>query len=225
MKHMSRVAFVLAMTTFFMMAPSCLTTPRAAAAQTAKRKRGQPTAMPETLKQGVVRHKGIQAPPEGIAITQVKVLRAPSRSGVWIGVTNIKLNDADRQLVFCFSGYGAFDFDFRQGASDPVLGITFQSDEQWELYQGFEWQGEKYGSWGMLLPGKADLSDSPGDFRGSGRMTFPGWNPRSLQGEEVDWSAVERFLPLTQLWLEGGKITAMQFGGAEGIAVRVVRQP
>lgn len=225
MNHICRVASVLAVAAFSLIGLCSSTTPLTSPAPTAKPERNQPTTMPETLKRGVVRHKGSQSPPEGIGITQVKVLGAPAKSGVWIGVTNIKLNSGDKQLVFCFSGYGTFDFDFRESASDPILGITFPSDEEWEIYQGFEWQGRKYGSWGMLLPGKADLSYPPGAFRSSMRMTAPKRDPISLQAEEVNWSAIERLIPLTQLWLDGDKITAMRFGSDSDnpLVFRIVR--
>ena len=225
MKHMSIVASVLAMATVSLMVSSCASTARSTATRTDEPWRAGPAPMPQALKQQVVCHKGVQTPPEGIVITQLKVLEAPSKSGVWLGITNIEMNGTNKQLVICLSGYGTFDYNFQEGASDPVLGITFASDEHWLLYQGFESQGTKYGSWGLLFPGKADLSYPPGAFRGSARMTIPMWSAKSLETEQLNWGAVEKSLPLKELWFDGNKITAMQFGGTDGIVVRVVRQP
>lgn len=214
MKYTSRVTSAFGVTIASIMLSSCSTT--------------RPQFPPQSLKEPVACHKGVQPPQEGIAITAAKVLAAPSISGVWLGVTNVKMNDGERGLVFSFSGHGTFDFDFREGASDSILGITFPADAAWQLYRGFEWKGKKYGSWGLVLSRKADLSCPPGASGGCARMTRPWWRPKSIQAEDVNWSSVERALPLTQLWLDGNKITAkvtaMQFGGADGILLRVVRE-
>jgi hypothetical protein len=168
--------------------------------------------IPDQLKKEVICNRAHTTLPIGIDVNQVKVLTAPGSGCEWIGVANVTLKGQQKHLVFCFSGYGSFDFNFTETARDPVLGITFPSDANWTLYRGFDWQGKKYGSWGFVVPGKADLSYPEGAFRGLGRISTKQWWGNSLEKDPVEWNAVETSLPLSQIWLADGKVAAIQFG-------------